>query len=123
VTGAQTLTVTGPGGTSVAVPITVAPPVATTLSAWPDRLLWLSGKNVGYSIRVTTADGSAAVGEVTITDGHRTLTTVTLEADDNGRVHVTLPKLSRGIHVLRAAFSGDAFTDSRSVPSVVVVLR
>ncbi|MEO8261262.1 MAG: bifunctional UDP-sugar hydrolase/5'-nucleotidase [Pseudolysinimonas sp.] len=126
VSGAQTLTIAGPGGTSIGYPITIAapvPPVATKTTAWPDRLLWVNGKNIGYSIRVTAVDGSAPVGVVTITDGHRTLMTVTLEASDNGRVHVTLPKVSRGIHVLRTTFTGEGFVDSKSSPSVVVVLR
>jgi 5'-nucleotidase len=125
VSGAQTLTIAGPGGTSIGYPITVAEPapdVATRISARADLPLSLTGKKVGYSIRVYTADGSEAVGEVTIRDGGDVLTTVTLEPGDHGRVHLTLPKLSRGLHILRATFSGDGFTDSTSHPSVVIVL-
>jgi 5'-nucleotidase len=126
VSGAQTLTISGPGGTSIGYPITVAaaaPDVATRISARADQPLSLTGKKVGYSIRVFTADGSEAVGEVIIRDGSRVLTTVTLEPGDHGRVHLTLPKLSRGLHILRATFSGDGFADSTSHPSVVIVLR
>ena len=82
----------------------------------------VTGKKVGYSIRVVAADGSVPVGEVTIMDGSRVLATVTLEEGDNGRLKVTLPKLSRGIHILRATFTGDGFVESSSRPSFVVVL-
>lgn len=125
VSGAQTLTIAGPGGTSIGYPVTIAEPVpdvATRISARADLPLSLTGKKVGYSIRVVTADGSEAVGEVVVRDGGTVLTTVTLEPGDNGRIHLTLPKLSRGLHILRATFTGDGFTDSTSQPSVVIVL-
>jgi 5'-nucleotidase len=125
VSGAQSLTIAGPGGTSIGYPITIAEPlpdVATRISARADLPLSLTGKKVGYTIRVFTADGSEAVGEVTIRDGNRVLTTVTLEAGDDGRAHITLPKLNRGLHILRATFAGDGFVDATSQPSVVIVL-
>jgi 5'-nucleotidase len=121
VTGAQTLTIVGPGGTSVSYPIQVAPPVATTLSAKADRLFSLTGKNVGYSIHVTAADGTVPVGTVTIYDGRRVLTTVDLTAASGGNVKLTLPRLARGVHILTSTFTGAAFVDSRSKPSVVLV--
>ena len=125
VSGAQSLTIAGPGGTSIGYPITIAEPlpdVATRISARADLPLSLTGKKVGYTIRVFTADGSEAVGDVTIRDGNRVLTTVTLEAGDGGRAHITLPKLNRGLHILRATFVGDGFVESTSQPSVVIVL-
>jgi 5'-nucleotidase len=123
VSGAQTLTIAGPGGTSIPYAISVAKPVKTTTKAWADHLLYVTGGNVGYNIRVTTKDGSDPVGTVTITDRGRTLTTVTLAAADHGRVHVNLPKLSRGVHLLRSAFTGNGYVASHSGVSVVAILR
>ncbi|MGN6502055.1 MAG: 5'-nucleotidase C-terminal domain-containing protein, partial [Pseudolysinimonas sp.] len=127
VSGDQLLTIAGPGGTSVEYPITIAAPpapdVRTHIVAGPDRVLSPSGQNVGFTARVWAVGGSEPVGEVTIYDGKTAIATVQLEAGDHGKVHLTLPKLDRGIHLLRAVFSGDGFTDSRSNASVVLVLR
>jgi 5'-nucleotidase len=107
--GSQTLTVKGPGGTAVSVPIWISIPTTSTGSV--DRVI-LTGKDIDYSVRVTAVDGSEPVGEVTIFDGGVELTTAALEAGDGGRVTVRLPQLSRGTHLLTAVFSGDGFVDS-----------
>ncbi len=123
--GTQTLTVGGPGGTSVSVPIEIAEPVepiTTTSFGSVDRLISFGGRNVDYLMRVVAADGSEPVGEVTIYDGRRVLTTATLEVGDDGRLEVRLPRLSRGIHLVTAVFEGDGFVDSRTWPSLVLVL-
>ena len=73
-------------------------------------------------MRVVAADGSEPVGEVTIYDGRRVLTTTTLEVGDDGRLEVRLPRLSRGIHLVTAVFEGEGFLDSRTWPSLVLVL-
>ena len=89
VPGPQTLTVSGPGGTAVSVPIEIAEPVEpvkTTSYGRSNRLLSFGGRNVDYTLRVIAADGSEPVGEVTIYDGRRVLTTTTLEAGDDGRL-------------------------------------
>jgi 5'-nucleotidase len=125
VTGSQTLTVTAPGGTSASVPIEVAAavePVRTTSYGSVDRLFSFGGRNVDYIMRVFAADGSEPVGEVTIYDGRRVLTTATLEEGDDGRLTVRLPRLTRGIHLITAVFEGDGFVDSRTWPSLVLVL-
>jgi len=124
VSGAQLLTITGPGGTSVKYPIQVAAPdVKTHLTAWVDRLFSVKGADVGYTVRVTAAGSGVPVGTVTISDRGQVLTTLTLTAADRGTKKVTLPDLGRGIHVLTAVFSGAGFAESRSHPSVVLVLR
>ena len=125
VSGPQTLTVSGPGGTAVSVPIEVAvpvEPVKTTSFGSVNRLLSFGGRNVDYTLRVIAADGSEPVGEVTIYDGRRVLTTTTLEVGDDGRLTVRLPRLSRGIHLVTAVFEGEGFLDSRTWPSLVLVL-
>jgi len=125
VMGSQVLTVTGPGGTSVQVPIEVAvptEPVATTIYGAASRLISFGGRNVDYSLRVIAADGTEPVGEVTIYDGRKVVATVALEVGADGRATVHLPKLTRGIHLLTARFTGDGFVDSRTWPSLVLVL-
>jgi 5'-nucleotidase len=127
VTGDQVLTITGPGGTSIDYPVTIAAPpaaeVRTHTLAGPDQVLSVTGKNIGFTARVRAADGSDPVGEVTVYDGTHAIATAELTAGDHGRVHLTLPKLDRGIHLLRAVFAGDGYTTSRSNLSVVLVLR
>jgi 5'-nucleotidase len=128
VSGAQTLTVTGPGGTVATVPIVVAEPdvppepVVTTSFGSASRVLSFGGRNVDYTVRVVAADGSEPVGEVTIYDGRKLVATVQLEVGDSGRVHLRLPKLTSGIHLITARFDGDGFVDSRTWPSLVLVL-
>jgi 5'-nucleotidase len=127
VSGPQTLTVAGPGGTEVLVPIVVAEPdvptdpVRTTTVGTPNRLLSFGGRNVDYLVRVTAADGSKPVGTVTVFDGSKPIATIELTEGDNGRDRVTLPKLSRGIHLLTSRFEGEGYDDSRSWPSLVLV--
>lgn len=54
--------------------------------------------------------------------GGTVLTTVTLTPADHGRVTVTLPKFSPGIHLLTASYGGNAqLVDSASFPSPVRV--
>ncbi len=123
--GSQSLTVTGPGGTSVSVPIELAvpvEPVKTFSYGSVSRLISLGGRNVDYLMRVVASDGTEPVGEVTIYDGRRVLTTAALEMGDDGRLTVRLPRLSRGIHLITAVFEGDGFVDSRTWPSLVIVL-
>ena len=123
VSGAKNLVIGGPGGTSAIVPITIAPPVKTTVLAVPSRFLSTTGTNVDYEIKIKTADNSPAVGTVTIYDGRHVLTTVPITAADNGRLTVRLPQLDRhGVTFLTAVFSGPGYVSDRSNPSLVVVL-
>jgi 5'-nucleotidase len=117
--GSQTLTVGGPGGTAVAVPISISIP--TTFSGSVKKVSF-GGSGIEYSVRIATADDSAPVGVVTIYDGGQVLTTAAIEADDGGRLTVELPQLSRGVHVLTAGFSGDGFLDSQTAKATRVVV-
>lgn len=126
VEGVQTLTIAGPGGTEVTLPIEVAEaeepqePVGTRTSGSAPLLVW--GSPVSYKVTVRTDDGSPAVGTLVIRDGLKTVATVQLTEADNGKVTVKLGKLKRGIHLLTAQFSGDGFDPSLSWPSPVIVL-
>jgi 5'-nucleotidase len=125
VEGTQTLTIAGPGGTSVSLPIQVAEttepiePVGTRTSASAPLLVF--GGTVNYKVTVRTDDGSPAVGTLVIRDGLKTVATVDVAAAANGKVTVPL-KLKRGIHLLTAQFGGDGFDPSLSWPSIVLVL-
>ena len=118
---AATGTVTVPAR-SVAV-LVDAEPIATTVLAAPDRLVVKSGTSVTVTGRVLAADGSAPVGTVTVSDNGRVIATATLAASDRGRVEIALPKLGRGIHLLRTSFTGAGdYEDSRSfLPLPVLV--
>jgi 5'-nucleotidase len=120
VPGAQSLTVTGPGGTEVTVPIQVAEPVDTTTFAWPDRFLVRRGTSVEVNVVVRAADGSAPVGEVSLYDGGSLIATVELTAADGGRIEIPTGALSRGIHVLGVRFAGaDVYESSRTATVVL----
>lgn len=125
VSGAQTLTIAGPGGTEIGVPITVQEPVVvepvdTSVLAWPDRLLVKKNSSVDINVLVRADDGSAPVGTVTLIDGRKPLGTVELTAADNGRIDIPTGKLNRGIHVLTVRFTGaDGFESSRTLTLVI----
>jgi hypothetical protein len=71
---------------------------------------------------VVSGECLVPTGDVIVRDGRTVLTTVTLTPADNGRVTVTLPKLSRGIHLLTASYGGNAqLVGSASPPSPVRV--
>ncbi|MGN6271793.1 MAG: ExeM/NucH family extracellular endonuclease [Protaetiibacter sp.] len=123
--GSQLLTIAGPGGTEVTLPIEVAEaptptePVGTRTSASAPLLVF--GGTVNYKVTVRTDDGSPAVGTLVIRDGAKTVATVDLAETANGKATVKL-KLKRGLHLLTAQFSGDGFDPSLSWPSLVIVL-
>lgn len=126
VEGTQLLTIGGPGGTAVELPVEIAAsvpeePVGTSTSGSAPLLVWRSSP-VDYKVTVRTDDGSPAVGTLVIRDGLKTVKSVELTEADNGRVTVKLGKLSRGLHVLTAQFSGEGFDRSLSWPSIVLVL-
>lgn len=126
VSGPQSLTVTGPGGTEVGIPITVTEveepeTVGTWAIAWPDRLLVKRGASVDVQVYVHARDGSAPVGTVELYDGRTLVGTAELTADQGGRVEIASGALSRGIHVLTALVEGAAgYGSSRAVTLVLV---
>ncbi|TXK18707.1 ExeM/NucH family extracellular endonuclease [Homoserinibacter sp. GY 40078] len=124
--GVAVLEIGGPGGTLVELPITFGAgeeqePVATRTSGSAPFLVW-RGTPVDYKVTVRTEDGSPAVGTLVIRDGLKIVAQVDLTAADAGHTRVQLGKLSRGLHVLTAQFSGDGFERSLSWPSLVLVL-
>ncbi len=125
VSGTVPLTITGPGGTAIDLPVEVAqvaPPVRVGTDTSASAPLLSIGGKITYNVKVTTDDRSKPVGTVTIRDGLKVIATVDLAAGDNGRLGVKLPKLSRGIHILTAQFAGDGYRGSLSWPSIVIVL-
>ena len=124
--GEQLLTITGPGGTEIPVPITVQEPVAqepvdTWALAWPDKLLVKKGSSVDVTVLVVTEDRSPAVGSVTLLDGRKPLGTVELTAADRGRVEVPTGALGRGIHLITVRFDGAEPYESTRTATVVLV--
>ncbi|MBU4465293.1 MAG: Ig-like domain-containing protein, partial [Actinobacteria bacterium] len=115
VKGTVPLTVTTPVGTRFSVPITVFEPVASSTFGWPSTLLTKKGSTVKYTA-VVSARGVAPTGVVTILDGSRPIATVTLTAADNGRVTLTLPALSRGLHKLSASYAGSDTVKASASP-------
>jgi 5'-nucleotidase len=124
--GEVALTVSVPEtGTSIDVPVTVtAPPVVavdTRTLGIPEHLLVKKGTSVGYWV-IVRAHGAEPVGEVAVYDGSKKIATATLEPGDHGVTRVSLSGLSRGIHLLRAEFTGgDGFNPSHSPRLPIIV--
>ncbi|MFC9560973.1 OmpL47-type beta-barrel domain-containing protein [Agromyces sp. NPDC056965] len=96
--------------------------VGTFVIGLPSKLIAKSGSQVKYLGQVFAGDGSKPVGTLTITEGSRVLATVEIAASDKGRFSVKLPKLDRGVHVLRATFDGTApFADASAVPVPMLI--
>ncbi len=95
---------------------------ASTLVGYADRLLVRSGQPVGYTVKLA-AGATAPTGRVQVLDRGRAIASVDLMAADAGRATVTLPKLSRGIHLLTASYAGgdQAKASSTVWPSIVLV--
>ncbi|WP_246190671.1 bifunctional metallophosphatase/5'-nucleotidase [Agromyces agglutinans] len=122
--GPQELVVSVPStGTEVALTVELnAEPVDTSAIGIASALLTTSKKPVSYSGIVWSANGTAPVGTVEITDRGRVLATVELTAASNGRFSADLGTLSRGLHLLRAEFTGaSGYDDTRSLPFPVLV--
>jgi len=120
VTGEQSLTVTGPGGTEVEIPIAIAAPIDTRTQAWPDRFLLKRGNSTEINVYVRAADKSAPVGVVTVLDRGIVIGTATLTAADAGRIEVPTGALARGLHVLTVTFAGDGAYEDSHTRTVVV---
>ncbi|MFB8146507.1 pullulanase-type alpha-1,6-glucosidase [Microbacterium sp. NPDC056003] len=98
--------------------------VRTAVLAAPDRLVAKHGATVKVVGKVVAADGTAPVGAVTVTDGVKVIATATLTAADKGTVRITLPTLSRGVHLLRTSFDGaTGYKDSRAVVPVPLLVH
>jgi predicted extracellular nuclease len=94
----------------------------STLVGYADRLLARSGQPVTYAVRLA-AGATAPTGRVQILDRGRAIASVDLAAADAGRATVTLPRLSRGIHLLTASYAGgDQAKASSTVWSSIVLV-
>ncbi|MFC9559641.1 pullulanase-type alpha-1,6-glucosidase [Agromyces sp. NPDC056965] len=93
-----------------------APPAVTTFTvAAPNKLLAKAGSAVKLVGKVFALDGGAPVGDVRVYDGGTLIAEAELEARDKGRIDVKLPKLPRGLHLVRAVFDGgEGYADSQS---------
>ncbi|MEU1971544.1 pullulanase-type alpha-1,6-glucosidase [Microbacterium sp. NPDC019599] len=99
-------------------------PVGTKVIAAPSRLVAPEGAKISVAGRVLADDGSAPVGTLTVTDGGRTVATASLAASAKGRFDISLPKLGKGVHLLRVSFTGaDAWGDSRAILPVPVLVH
>lgn len=103
-----------------------ADPVPSLTVGWPSSLLTSSKTQISYSALVTTR-GAAPTGTVTVFDGSKPIASAelgTVVADGarlTARAKLTLPKLSRGVHLLWVRYSGsDEVEGSRSWPVPVL---
>nr|WP_082510578.1 pullulanase-type alpha-1,6-glucosidase [Leifsonia sp. Leaf325] len=97
-------------------------PVKTTVLAAPNKLLAKAGSAVKVVGKVIAADRSTPVGTITVTDNGKVIATETLTAGDKGRIDVKLPKLAKGLHLIRTTFAGVApYESSRSIPLPVLL--
>ncbi|ALD14078.1 ExeM/NucH family extracellular endonuclease [Clavibacter capsici] len=95
----------------------------STLVGYADRLLVRSGQPVRYTVKLAAGGATAPTGRVQVLDRGRAIASVDLTAADAGRATVTLPRLSRGIHLLTASYAGgdEAKASSSVWPSIVLV--
>lgn len=125
--GAQELVITVPAtGTtaSLTVELNAEPvePVDTTILGLANRLIATPKTPITYSGLVIAHDGSPALGTVEVRDGGAVLATVELTADARGVFRAELGTLSRGLHLLRAHFTGaPGYDDAKSLPFPVFV--
>lgn len=92
-------------GSATAESVSVAKVGSATIG-YPDRILVRSGQTVNYTIVVVGSRGIVPTGDVQVWDGRKLVATVTLGT--NGRATVALPALSRGIHLIKATYGGNA---------------
>ena len=98
-------------------------PVATSVTAAPNRLLVSAGTIVKVTGKVVAADESAPVGTVTVTDRGKVIATATLVAADKGRINLALPALKRGVHLLRTSFTGSGdYESSKAAISLPLIV-
>ncbi|WP_082589822.1 pullulanase-type alpha-1,6-glucosidase [Agromyces sp. Soil535] len=98
------------------------PAIGTSVTAVPNKVFAKAGSGMKLGGHVVAADGTDAVGTLTILDGGDAIATTQVAAGDAGRFDVKLPKLGVGIHVLTVAFDGgEGYADSQSVPIVIVL--
>jgi len=116
---ASNLTFNNASGAAV---VTVATPqVATATALQASATSVVSGTNVTFTVTVAPASGTAApTGQVVLTDGSSTLTTLTLNA--SGTASYATTALSVGSHVITAAYQGDANNTASTSSSVTVVV-
>ena len=97
--------------------------VATHTLVAPTKLLAKSGSAVPVVGKILAEDGSAAIGTVTVTDNGKVVATVTLEAKDKGKVALSVKPTARGVHLIRASFTGGpGYHDSRSAIPIPVLV-
>jgi subtilisin family serine protease len=109
-----------PPGTATSAGVTVLFVSTTKLSL--TRHIAFSWQRVTATVRVATPSPEPVEGTVTVTVNGRAVD-VPITAADDGRVSFTLPRLTSGVYVVKAAFGGgDGVSGSRSASSIVVVL-
>ena len=88
---------------------------STALSLSAGRVAFTKAR---ATVEVVTSDGSSLVGEVVITGDGYVISRAEIAATDAGRVVITLPRLTRGQHVIVASFRPTgAATPSTSTPT------
>lgn len=117
----RAIDVAGNAGPVVETTLAELLPTPTITIAVPSRLVVSGSQALTYTV-VVSAAGEKPVGTVSVTDNGKALASAVLTAQSNGRVTITLPRLAKGLHILRAQFAGDGFVTSTSLPVPVVVL-
>ena len=129
VTGADagadlTVTVTaskaGYGDGTATSAATAIPKADSDTSARLNRIIVSANGTVNVKVDVDGKYGITPTGEVTVYDGRKVIATGVLGAD--GKVTITLPKFSRGIHIVSVRYGGnDQLKVSTSFPNVLLV--
>ncbi|WP_243075156.1 5'-nucleotidase C-terminal domain-containing protein [Microbacterium sp. SS28] len=115
-------------GTSFTIPIEVEDatfePAPSTTYGTPSKILAKVGTPITLTVQVASPGPTNVIGEVSIYDGGkaRAIASSALPADGSGRVVVTLPALSKGVHLIWVKYFGSQLQEpsqSKRVPVVI----
>jgi subtilisin family serine protease len=91
-----------PSATAVSEPVTI--PFASSVKLSLSRGVMFSWQTLKANVTVTTGADAAPSGSIQVTVDGAVVEEVTLGEAENGKVSITLPNLSSGVHTVRAEF-------------------
>lgn len=122
--GATSLVLTGATtGTSVIVPISTFDRADSVTVGIPNKILVKEKQRIQYTVLVKAEGWIPVTGEVTVYDGDKAIATATLVAKDRGKIKVTLPALTKGVHKLSVSYAGSDTVRPSVSPKIPVIVR
>ncbi|GAB2836304.1 5'-nucleotidase C-terminal domain-containing protein [Microbacterium insulae] len=122
VSGVVPLSITTPTGTSFDVPITVFEKAESAILGIPGKILVKKGSALPYTAIVIVDGERNPTGTVTVYDGKKVVATETLGAKSRGIVKMKITGLGKGLHLLKATYSGSDTAQSSTSPRIPVLV-